>query len=267
MTDTRAGIDISNYQGGPSSYRSAGWYQAAEFVIAQAIPRPVPSGFTNAQLIGAQEDGKAVGIYTWLWHDPSFRLGDQSVDGDQLARLACVADTTHVDMRPWLDVEDNVSPAWSASGVIGRRDDVSRALDVLNDWAAKRGLPEGGMYTSAYYINLLLDGWTPPGVKLWLANYGIPAGSILFPPNVVGHQFTSAPIDQDIFLESEFMVTSPDPEPVQPANCDGLISSLGYIAGDALAPVVAQKTKGTKAMQALIAAIQHEADAHGINHA
>lgn len=268
MTDTRAGVDISNLQDQPSAYRTAAWYEAAEFVIAQAIPRPVPPGLTTSQLVAAQSDGKAVGIYTWLWHDPSWRLGDQSVEGDQLARLACVDDSISLDMRPWLDVEDDQSTNWSASGVLTRRDDVLRALETLNDWAAKRGGIIAGGYTSVYFINRLLGGWWPSGVPLWLADYNQPAGSVL-DGRVVGHQWTSKPIDQDVFLESEFIVTTdptPSPDPAPP-DCSGLISSLGYIAGDALAPVVAQKTKGTKAMQALIAAIQHEADAHGINHA
>ena len=50
------------------------------------------------------------------------------------------------------------------------------------------------------------------------------------------------------------------------ATIDSLVNSLGYIAGDGLAPVVAQKS-GTKAVQRLVAIIRGQADAQGIQHA
>lgn len=61
----------------------------------------------------------------------------------------------------------------------------------------------------------------------------------------------------------------PLPEPYQPAQnpCSGLISSIGYMGGDLLAPVVKLKlTSQPKAVQRLVAGIRAQCDALGINH-
>ena len=48
---------------------------------------------------------------------------------------------------------------------------------------------------------------------------------------------------------------------------NGLVSSLGMIAGDWLRPVVSARTKPSKSLKRLIEGIRHEAEAHGIEHA
>lgn len=107
------GADISNLQGHPDGYRSQPWYQAAEFIICQAIepppgylghdfidPETGKRGYTGVQLRAAKEDGKRVGVYVWLWN------GLADTRGNILARLATVPPSVQLDMRPWVDVED-----------------------------------------------------------------------------------------------------------------------------------------------------------------
>ena len=223
---TLYGLDISNFNGMPAQYRDTAEYQQAEFIIAQAIPRPAPTGYTGPQLRAAHEDGKYCGIYTWLWHDPSWRMGDQSVEDDQRIRLATVPDDVDLDMRPWLDVEDNQSTGWQVP-IAQRVDDVNRAFDVLDAWAINHGLPLTGIYWSRYFIDLLFGGvnyW--PDRKQWLAHYGIVPGSLIG-GNVVAHQYTSTPVDQNVMLESE-IVNGEVPMP----DCDGVINGLAYVADD-----------------------------------
>lgn len=112
------GIDISNLQGAPESYRHLDWYVRAAFVIVQAIEPPAgypghdvidpetgKRGYTGAQLRAAVEDGKKVGAYAWLWN------GLADTRGNILARFATVPPSVTLDMRPWVDVEDTTGGA------------------------------------------------------------------------------------------------------------------------------------------------------------
>lgn len=205
MPSTLRGADVSNLQGPPANYRGSNWYHRAEFIICQAIPRPRPNGICAEQLHAAHDDGKHTGVYSWLWHDPNWRL-TADVRQDQLLRLATVGDAP-VDMRPWLDAEDNQSSGWRNVSVAQRRDEVLVALATLTEWAVGRLLPQAGLYTSTYFVNLLYGGnldWLPPGTPTWLAHYGVPAGSLIG-GMCVAHQFSSSPIDQDVLLESEIV--------------------------------------------------------------
>jgi GH25 family lysozyme M1 (1,4-beta-N-acetylmuramidase) len=237
------GIDTSNLNGDPSSYAEQWWYIQAQFVIAQAIPR---GNLTQPQLQQAKSLGKYAGIYTWLWHDPSWRLGDRSVTQDQQIRLASAGDAP-VDMRPWLDVEDNQSTGWQV-GIGQRKADVLEALGVLDEFASGRGLPPAGIYTSQYFINLLFGGDLSfiGDRKLWLAHYSRPPGSLIG-GNVVAHQYASTPVDRDQMLESEVEAVSP-PE----SDCSGLVNALGYISGDVIAPLRSYKLAKVKAALAEI---------------
>lgn len=202
--DTLEGIDTSNLNGSPLHYEQTWWYQQAKFVIAQAIPRGPAS--TADQLYNATAWGKHPGAYSWYWDDPSWRL-DPDLRTDQRLRWATVPTDALLEMRPWVDGEDNQSPAGKARSIPlrVRKDNVLIALEVADNFANGRGLPPGGLYTSEYYINYLWDGWVPEGRVLWLANYSAPAGSLIGTRNgaVVGHQYTSSPIDRDIILASE----------------------------------------------------------------
>lgn len=110
------GVDISNLQGPPETYRNQPWYQAAEFVLVQAIEPPAGypghdfidpetgrHGYTGVQLRAAVEDGKKVGVYAWLWN------GLADTRGDILRRLGTVPASVKLDIRPWVDVEDTTT--------------------------------------------------------------------------------------------------------------------------------------------------------------
>lgn len=151
-----------------------------------------------------------------------------------------------------------------------RQQDVLDARAAADEWAAERGDPPSGGYSGPWYQSDYLGGWWPDGWLKWWAAYGIAPGSLIGGP-VVAHQYTSTPVDQDVMLDSEIVSggTPPvdDAERAQmQATIDGLVSSLGVIAGNALAPVVAQKSPVSKAVKNLVATIRWQAEAHGISH-
>jgi hypothetical protein len=223
-----SGVDISNHQGLPANYRNEKWYQDAEFVIAQAIPRPAPNGVVGEQLRAARDDGKSLGSYCWLWHDPSWRLGP-TVREDQLRRLETIPDDVTLNMRLWLDIEDNQSTGWNNVSVQQRVEDVWEALRTLDEWSIDRGLPLAGIYWSRWFIDLLFDGVDYFGRYQWLAHYGITPGSLIG-GLVVAHQYASTPIDLDFMLDSEIVTAVPPDDP--PADCAGLINGLAHVADD-----------------------------------
>lgn len=232
------GIDGSNFQGLPSAYRGQQWYRDAQFTIWQAIPRPAPNGYTGEQLRAARDDGKHVGIYCWIWHDPSWRMA-RDVREDQLLRLATVPDDVTLNMRVWLDVEDNQSTGWRVP-VQQRVDDVWRALEVLDEWSAARGLPPAGIYWSKWFINLLFDGVDYFDRPQWLAHYDITPGSLIG-GNVVAHQYTSTPIDMNQMLESEIVREEPPvPEPDCEAEKAPLINAVAYMGDDLSDQILAE---------------------------
>jgi predicted DCC family thiol-disulfide oxidoreductase YuxK len=276
------GIDFSNLQGPPEAYRNQPWYRDAAFGIVQAIPRPSPPGLTGPQLRALKEDGKYAGIYTWLWDTPSWRM-DRAVATDQRIRLSTVPDDVQVDMRPWLDLEDNQSAEWQSVSIEQRYANADAALEVLDAWAAAHSLPRAGIYTSRYMIDLLYGGWTRfttrfAGRKLWLAHYmdsrGLPEPGSLIGGDVVAHQYTSTPIDRNKLLESEIIGQEADvPDPQLQAQLaeaikerDAVVNSFGWVAGDLLRPVVSQKTSSA-ALRRLVAGIRSEAEKHNIAHA
>jgi hypothetical protein len=264
-----SGIDISNHQGDPSTYRHQQWYRDAQFVIAQAIPRPAPNGYTGAQLRAALDDGKHRGIYTWMWDDPTWRMGDQSVEDDLRIRLATVPEDVELNIRPHEDLEDNQSAGWRNVTVGQRIGNARRALDVLDTWAVRRGLPEAGIYWSDYFIGLLYDGWDGDGRKQWKAHYSARAGSLIG-GNVVMHQYTSTPIDMNVMLESEIVqggnadVTDEERAQMQD-KINGLVSTIGLLTGDDLKPLT-RKSAG-KYVKDYVNVARARAAAVGIQHA
>ena len=152
-----------------------------------------------------------------------------------------------------------------------RLQDARDARAAADGWAAEHGLPSSGGYSGDWYVNSYMGSLWPDGWPQWWADYSRPAGSLIG-GSVVGHQYTSTPIDMDVFLESEFgtmtQPTTDDPCADVEGQRDGLINSLGYVAGDLLAPVAKLKlTSQPKAVQALVAGIRSQADQQGINHA
>lgn len=247
------GVDISNHQGPPSTYRNEQWYQDAEFVIVQAIAPPRPysgwevGGYTETQLRAAKEDGKYVGIYVWLWNS----LEDTQVDIQ--SRLALVPRDLSLDMRPWLDVEDtgtNTGPS--------RRQDVLDALSVMDIWAAGRGLPMPGVYSGDWYINGYMQGWFPPGRMYWRAAYDEPPHVDDLRPV---HQYSGFPIDLNVMLPSEITSVVPPP-PEAPCREDELLQAMSYIRHDVLAPLRTYAPRFKK-LHAAIAEIDRVAEQYG----
>lgn len=206
------GIDISNHQGPPSAYRNQQWYRDAEFVITQAIDPPAPyagwdvGGYTASQLRAAEEDGKYVGVYVWLWNSFSTSAATKA---DIAARLALIPDDVPLSMRLWLDMEDTTQDHGPA-----RRQDVLDALEVMDEWAGARGLPPTGVYSGDWYIRGYMDAWFPPDRVYWMADYSLdpePSPTVL--PMRPIHQYTSTPVDKNVMLESELVGTEAPPVP------------------------------------------------------
>jgi hypothetical protein len=215
-------LDISNLNA--AGYLTLPQYAACDGLIIQAIPRPRPDGLTGEQMHRAVADSKFVAPYSWLWNDPSWRM-DPDVRVDQRIRMATIPEDVEIDGRAWIDTEDNQSDLGKAHMLSvlrgqGRliplqqaKDDLMFALDEWDNWSVKRGmrLTDTGVYWSAYYIELLYDGWQPDGRKQWRADYGPnphPNPGIIIDEVTVGHQYTSIPIDQSVFIDSEFVASA-----------------------------------------------------------
>lgn len=206
MTNLIDGIDVSNLNDIPSTTRLPE-YKDVRFGIVQAIPRGPTT--TQQWLDRLAADRKKRGIYTWLWHDPTWRL-DPDVATDQWLRLHTINPYTQLDGRPWLDLEDNQSSGWNRVTVQKRINEARAALRVLDQFADSHRLPHAGVYSSPYFQSLLYNGWDWDGREYWQANYNGRPGSVLG-GMTVGHQWTSQPIDLDVFLETEFIKHMEDP--------------------------------------------------------
>jgi len=222
---TLRGLDLSNYD--TMQYRLSPEYEAAEFVIVQAIAPPEPftgweiGGYTAEQLRCAHWDKKYAGVYVWLWNSFSTSAATKA---DIAARLALIPDDVPLDMRLWLDMEDTTQDHGPA-----RQQDVLDALEVMDDWAITHDLPLTGVYSGDWYIRGYMDAWFPPDRMYWQADYSLSAAEAaeaLLPARPV-IQYTSTPCDQDVMLESE-IVNGEVPVP----DCDGLITALSYMADD-----------------------------------
>ena len=119
---------------------------------------------------------------------------------------------------------------------VTRAQDVNDARAAADQWAAERGLPPSGGYSGRSYIDGYLFGWWPDW-HTWLADYGKPAGALLG-GNVVGHQYTSTPVDMSVFEDSEVIADVTDDERQQYEDkINGLVSALGLLCGDDLKPL------------------------------
>ena len=226
---TLYGLDISNHN--TMSYRSMAEYQAADFVIVQAIDPPQPytgwerGGYTAEQLRAGVADNKHVGVYVWLWNSFSTSAATQA---DIAARLALIPDDVYLDMRLWLDMEDTTQDHGPP-----RQQDVLDALEVMDQWSVEHGImPKPGVYSGDWYLRGYMDAWFPPDRVYWQANYALThdeASAALLPmrPCI---QYTSDPIDQNAMLTSEVFSLMPQPAP-EP-DCAGLINGLAYVADD-----------------------------------
>jgi len=213
------------------TYRALPEYQAADFVIVQAIDPPQPytgwerGGYTAEQLRAGVADNKHVGVYVWLWNSFSTSAATQA---DIAARLALIPDDVYLDMRLWLDMEDTTQDHGPP-----RQQDVLDALEVMDQWSVEHGImPKPGVYSGDWYLRGYMDAWFPPDRVYWQANYALThdeASAALLPmrPCI---QYTSDPIDQNAMLTSEVFSIMPQPAP-EP-DCAGLINGLAYVADD-----------------------------------
>lgn len=262
-------IDLSNLQNHPDTWPSQDWYseyQEAEAIIVQAIEPPLgylghdfidpetgKRGYTGVQLRQCVADGKKVGVYAWLW----FGLPDPY---DNIrSRLDCVPASIHLDMRPWVDVEDTV-----AISLVTRRADTLAARKAADDWAGERGLPPSGGYSGQWFLDGYLNDWWPAGWLKWWAAYGIPAGSILG-GDVVAHQYTSTPVDMNEILDSEIVGEhqATDLELLQ-ETINGLTQALGFIGGDVLKPLT--RKNASQYVKVAVEQIRAVCDQYGIAH-
>lgn len=265
------GVDLSNLQGHPDTWPSQPWYwvyQEAIFVVVQAIEPPAGfpghdfidpetgrRGYTGVALRQARADGKLIGVYPWLWN------GLADTYGNIMARLATVPPSLQpLDFRPWVDVEDTTGGPQGivvtaaeyrvhrqlkcetrveARGVVGStvEQNVLDARRAADDWAASHGLPPSGGYSGDWYVSGYLGGWWPDGWLRWWAVYNNKPGSIIA-GDIVMHQFTSTPVDQNEMLDSEVVSSEPTPTPEPGADQawidkkELVVSTLGYIQGD-----------------------------------
>ncbi len=219
------GIDISNHQGLPATYRSAAWYQEAQFVIVQAVDPPSPPwppGVTVEQLRAAQADGKHVGVYVWLWNSGNHVA-------DLASKLALIPGDVKLNMRLWLDVEDTTTPF--------DQERCLEALDLCDGWADVAGIPMTGIYTGDWYINGYMNGWFPPDRKYWQANYSLTQAEakqavLLARPMI---QYGAQPVDMDVMHESELVNVQPE------RTVADVLQALSYIDHDVLKPLRSYK--------------------------
>lgn len=128
-----------------------------------------------------------------------------------------------------------------------RQKDIADARAAADDWAAERGLPPSGGYSADWYVNGYLDGqWPANWVKWWAAytnaNGFPPPGSILG-GDIVGHQYTSRPVDMNEFLDSEVVSHTPVGDP----TADEFRQAMAYLWNDVVEPLSTYKLARVKA--------------------
>lgn len=122
---------------------------------------------------------------------------------------------------------------WAEVSLVTRQSDTLTARRAADDFAADRGLPPSGGYSGSWYRDAYLNGWWPAGWKRWWAAYGLDPGTIIG-GDIVAHQWTSTPVDQNVMVESEIVgsggtVTDPEREEMQ-NTINGLVTTVADIA-------------------------------------
>jgi hypothetical protein len=115
---------------------------------------------------------------------------------------------------------------------VSRLQDVLDARIAADAWAASKGLPPSGGYSGDWYRLGYLGGWWPEGWLQWWADYSKPPGALLS-DTVVGHQYTSTPVDRSLFDDAE--VNAPVAN-----GCTDLINALAYVCDDLGAQLAAE---------------------------
>lgn len=187
-------------------------------------------------------------------------------------------------LRPrklWLDEEDTETEVgWTPQQ---RIDAITSSIERALWWAHDENkLPYPGIYTGGWW-------WVPKtgnsklfeDLDLWVAQYDGIADASVFTPfggwtscrikqyagtQPDGTDLNVLSVEEEAELNGGVVPVNDTELKVMQDKINGLVSSLGYIAGDLLAPVVKQKT-ASKAVQRLIAGIRSQAEQQGIKHA
>lgn len=202
-------------------------------------------------------------IYDYL-ADPTWRDGClDGLDGGPRA-----------PRQMWPDEED-VSPAIANWSPVDRENAIAATMEACQARGQTLSLTqEPGLYTGAWW-------WIPRTANsqrfsvfdLWVSDYDGNPDTNVWPSfggwsTVRVKQYAGTQpdgTDLDVLSDEEAAELQPnDCAPIQ-AQRDGLISALGYIAGDALAPIAKLKKPSAKDA-ALLAAIRAIADQQGIQH-
>lgn len=272
-------VDLSNYSdpltpAAVQALKDAG----VELAICQAVdpPAPFPPTKTRAQIQACLEGGLQVDVYVWLWFD----LTEQDIRN----KMLLVADLPI--RQVWLDVEDTAAIKYDQATCEAK---VAAALAVCDGYPGSSGDPTGVYSGRWFWADRRYLGNTTAfsDRELWDANYDdVADASVGFvpyggwtAPRIKQYRGTTSlagigGLDLNVLSVDEAAELEPAPAPPEPTDpCaaiandrNGLVSSLGLIAGDRLAPVAKQKTSSA-AVRALVATIRGEADAHGIQHA
>jgi hypothetical protein len=265
--------DLSNYTVALTPELLEGWKaQGFTHAIIQAVDPPpgYPAGRTREQIQQCLDAGLTVDAYVWLW----FALGVADIQ-----RKLSLLDGLPI-RQIWLDVEDQAAADYDQATVEAKIRDALNVCDSHpSTGRARAGVysgrwwwadPRYGGNTTAFSDRLLWDsdydgvadteyGWSPYGG--WQSR-AIKQFEGTQPDGTDLNVLSAAEAER---LNGGGDVTDPEREAMQD-QINGLVSSLGLIAGDLLAPVLPQKTS-TKAVRRLVAGIMAEADAHGIAHA
>lgn len=265
--------DASNFSGNFTAERVHAWRDSGVgLILIQAFPVAY-----KQYAIQQQQQGVCVAMgMPWGSYIYDY-LADPTWLSSCLAGL--VGD---LPRKLYLDEED-ISLVPNNWPVAARVSTVQDSLLTADQWCSDHGLPRAAIYSAAWW-------WVPKlgntsqfsDRELWAAQYdGVPDASVFTPfggwQSCRIKQFAGSQPDgtdlNALSAEEEAELTQPDPTPAPDcsevtAQRDGLTQSLGYLAGDCLAPVAKLKFSAQpKAVQNLIANLRAQADQHGISHA
>ena len=216
---TVTGIDVSNHQ--PRDLSTLIQQHQPEHVVVKLYQEVEIAGgraHARAQIESAQAHGCTIGGYVWLYRDVP--IEQQIHDALSLAEEAGVT-------LPilWIDYEPYVS-----NNNLPR---ISQLLEAVG--VAERAGVRAGVYTGPWVWNLIGNPVTELASRpLWTADYrplpdlnGVRLyGGWEF---ASGHQWTSQPVDRNVFLPE---VTTVESEPEPPADdVAWMRTSLGHLAG------------------------------------
>lgn len=263
-------VDASNYTAPMTPELLAGWKaEGVGLVIVQAVNPPAgyPPGVTRQQIQACLDAGFVVDAYVWLWFDADI--------SDIIQKLALLSGLNV--RRLWLDVEDTAASKYSDSDCQAK---VSAALvecDTISPIEHPTGIYTGRWFwadprymanTPAFSDRSLWDsdydgvvdagnfhpygGWTQRAIKQY-------AGTQL-----AGTDLNVLSDEEAAELAEGADVTDQERADMQ-SRIDGLVNSLGYIAGDVLKPLT--RASAAAYVKTAVTQIRAQADQQGISHA